>query len=106
LLPRCACAASPRFLGAARPLPFCPVTGFCLAHVTPIKADKNEEKNHDHCKSGVTDKRDCPTCRGVRKIHRCDPAPKMTGLLDFADASAWALSAAAPSGISVVQAKM
>ncbi len=30
----------------------------------------------------------------------------MTGLLDFADASAWALSAAAPSGISVVQAKM
>ena len=44
LLPRFACATSPRFIGAARPFPFCPATGFCLAHVTPIKADKNEEK--------------------------------------------------------------
>jgi hypothetical protein len=44
LLPRCACAASPRFLGAARPFLFCPATGFCLAHVTPIMADRKEEK--------------------------------------------------------------
>jgi hypothetical protein len=30
-------------VAAGRPFPFCPATGFFLAHVTPIKADKNEE---------------------------------------------------------------
>jgi hypothetical protein len=44
LLPRCACAASPRspaLRGLSRSvLP----PAFNLAHVTPIKADKNEEK--------------------------------------------------------------
>jgi hypothetical protein len=39
-----ACAATPRFLGAARPFPFCFETGFYLVHVTPIKADELEEK--------------------------------------------------------------
>jgi hypothetical protein len=44
LLPHYSLCSSPRALGASRPFPFCYETGFCLAHVTPIKADEKKEK--------------------------------------------------------------